>query len=87
MLCERAKPGDTDRAIELAKRSILTEPMPLSYWVLVTAYGDDARADWARAEYYNMLKKEKEMKKYARAAQSKLEKDSPEYIKSGDLLK
>lgn len=87
VLCERAKPGDTDRAIELAKRSILTEPMPLSYWVMVMAYGDDARADWARAEYYNMLKNKKEMKKYARIAQSKLEKDSPEYIKSGDLLK
>lgn len=87
VLTERDKPGDKEQAIKLAKRSILTEPMPLSYWVLVRAYGDDARGDWAHAEYYNMLKQEKETKKYARAAQSRLAKDSPEYIKAGDLLR
>lgn len=87
VLTERAKTGDADRAIELAKLSILSEPIPLSYWVLVRAYGDDARGDWARAEYYNMIKKEKEMRKYAKSAQSRLSKDSAEYIKSGDLLR
>jgi predicted Zn-dependent protease len=87
VLTQREKPGDKKQAIQLAKRSILTEPIPLSYWVLVMAYGDDARADWARAEYYNMLKQEKEMKKYAKSAQSKLPKDSAEYIKAGDLLR
>jgi predicted Zn-dependent protease len=87
VLTERNKPGDNERAIELAKRTILTEPTPLSYWVLVRAYGDDARADWARAEYYAMIKKESEAKKYATAARKKLPKNSPEYIKSGDLIK
>lgn len=87
VLIQRDKPGDKDQAIKLAKLSILTEPMPLSYWALVMAYGDDARSDWAHAEYYNMLKQDKEMKKYAKYAQSKLPKDSAEYIKSGDLLK
>ncbi|MCL1892592.1 MAG: M48 family metalloprotease [Alphaproteobacteria bacterium] len=86
VLAERNKPGDADRSIELAKRAILTEPQPLSFWVLAKAYGYDARADWARAEYYGMMKNEKEMKKYAKLARSKLPKDSPEYIKAGDLL-
>jgi len=87
VLTQRDKPGDKDRAIELAKLSILSEPIPLSYWVLVVAYGDDARSDWAYAEYYNMLKQEKKARKYAKSAQSRLAKDSPEYIKSGDLLR
>jgi len=86
VLIQRDKPGDKEQAIKLAKRSILTEPMPLSYWALVLAYGDDARGDWAYAEYYNMLKQEKETRKYAKSAQSRLAKDSPEYIKAGDLL-
>jgi predicted Zn-dependent protease len=87
VLSERAQPGDAARAIELAKRAILAEPQPLAYWVLAKAYGDDPLADWAFAEYYNLTKNEKNMKKYAKAAQSRLPKNSPEYIKSGDLLK
>jgi len=87
VLSERNKPGDSERAIELAKRSILSEPMPLSYWVLAKAFGDnDGRSDWARAEYYNLIKKEKEMKRYAKSAREKLPAGSPEYLKSGDLL-
>ncbi|NMA32548.1 MAG: M48 family metalloprotease [Alphaproteobacteria bacterium] len=87
VLTERNKVGDKDKAIQLAKRSILTEPMHLSYLVLIKAYGDDARSDWAYAEYYNMLKQEKKMRKYAKSAQSRLPKNSPEYIKAGDLLR
>ncbi|MDR1337712.1 MAG: M48 family metalloprotease [Rickettsiales bacterium] len=86
VLSERAKPGDAARAIELAKRAILKEPMPLTYWVLArTEQG--GKSDWAMAEYYNMIDKKKEAKQYAKKAQKSLPKDSPEYIKAGDLLK
>jgi len=85
VLTERNKPGDKARAIELCKRSILTSPAPLTYWVLSRAY-DDGRADWARAEYYQMLGDEKNARTYATRARGKLNPSSPEYIKSGDIL-
>ena len=85
MLTERRKPGDVTRAIELCKRALLTSPMPLTYWVLARAY-DDGRADWARAEYYHMMGKDDMAREYARRAQRSLPHDSPEYIKSGDIL-
>lgn len=86
VLTERRKPGDMDRAIELCKRAILSAPAPLTYWVLARAY-DDGRADWARAEYYQMIGDTDNAKKYARRAQKSLPRDTPEYIKSGDILK
>jgi len=85
VLTERRKPGDVTRAIELCKRALLTSPMPLTYWVLARAY-DDGRADWARAEYYHMMGKDDMAREYARRAQRSLPHDSPEYIKSGDIL-
>ncbi len=89
VLTERAKPNDNARAIEMAKRSLLSEPAPLTYWVLARAYGDDdsGRHDWAMAEYYNMNGDTKNVKKYAKRAQKKLKKSDSEYIKAGDLLK
>ena len=86
VLTERNKPGDKERAIELCKRSLLFQPTPLTYWVLARAY-DGGLADWARAEYYHLRGEEKNAIKYAKLARKKLPKDSPEYIKSGDLLK
>lgn len=86
VLTERNKPDDKTKAVELCKRSLLQSPAPLTYWVLARAY-EDGRSDWALAEYYNMLGNEKNTKKYAKQAQKKLKKDSPEYIKSGDLLR
>lgn len=85
VLTERKKPGDADRAIELCKRALLTSPAPLTYWVLARAY-EDGRADWAMAEFYNMNGKDAQAREYARRAQKKLSKNSPEYIKSGDIL-
>lgn len=88
VLTERNKPGDRTRAIEMCKRSLLTSPMPLTYWVLARAYdNDDGRADWARAEYYNMIGKPDMAHEYARRARKKLPTSAPEYIKAGDLLK
>ena len=89
VLTARAKPGDTARAIELCKRSLLVQPAPLTYWVLARAYGEDnAGLDaWAMAEYYNMTGHPDKAKKYAKIARQKLDKKTPEYIKSGDLLK
>ena len=58
----------------------------MTYWVLARAYGDDGRADWARAEYYHMMGREKQTREYARRAQKSLQPGTPEYIKAGDLL-
>lgn len=88
VLVERNRGDDNVRAIEYAKRAILSEPMPLTYWVLGRAYGDDdGRGDWARAEYYNMIGDTKHMKQYAKLAKKKLTESTPEYIKANDLLK
>lgn len=86
VLAERNKPGDRDRAIELCRRALLAGPAPLTYWVMARAF-DDGRADWARAEYYQMTGDEKQAKQYARRAQKSLTPGSPEYIKSGDILR
>lgn len=85
VLSERNKSGDRARAIELCKRALLTSPMPLTYWVLARAY-DDGRADWARAEYYHMMGKKELARQYARRARKSLKPNTPEYIKSGDIL-
>lgn len=86
VLSERDKPNDKARATELCKKSLLKEPAPLTYWILarVTESGE---SDWAMAEFYKMNGDEKNARKYARSAQKKSKKDSPEYIKSGDILK
>jgi predicted Zn-dependent protease len=86
VLSDRKKPGDDDKAIELCKRAILSKPQPLTYWILSRIY-NDGKSDWARAEYYNLINKKPESKKYAKKAQNNLPKNSPEYIKSGDLLR
>ena len=87
VLNERNKPGDKERAAELTRTAILIEPTPLAYWVLAQTFDDsDGRADWAMAEYYNLNNNEKNAKSYAKRAQKKLKKDTPEYIKSGDIL-
>lgn len=89
VLTARDGGGDKARAIELCKRSLLIEPAPLTYWVLARAYGDAdiGRSSWAMAEYYNMIGKDKESKKYAKRAQKNLSKTDSEYIKSGELIK
>lgn len=87
VLTERNKPGDAARAIDLCRRALLGgDRMALTYWTLARAYDDDARADWARAEYYAIMGDKKQAKKYATRAQKKLDSDTPEYIKSGDIL-
>jgi len=87
VLNERNKPGDKARAAELTRTAILAEPAPLSYWVLAQTFDDgDGRADWAMAEYYSMNNDEKNAKSYAKRARKKLKSDTPEYIKSGDIL-
>ncbi len=89
VLTERDKPGDASRALDLCRRSLLAAPAPLTYWVMARAYdadGDTGRADWARAEYYSLVGRDKDAKKYARRARKSLPHDTPEYIKSGDLL-
>ncbi len=86
VLTERDKTGDKERAIELCKRSLLSQPAPLTYWVLARAY-EDGRADWARAEYYHLIGKDAMAKDYAKRAQKSLKSGTPEYIKAGELLK
>lgn len=86
VLSERNKPNDTSRARELCKRVILKEPAPLAYWILARV-SEGAESDWAMAEFYNMNGDKVNAKKYAKSAQQKAKKDSPEYLKSGDILK
>ncbi|MBQ9539910.1 MAG: M48 family metalloprotease [Alphaproteobacteria bacterium] len=85
VLAERGKPGDNAQAIELCKTSLLATPAPLTYWVLAKLY-DDGREYWALAEFYNLNGDTKKSRTFAKRAQQKLDKDSPEYIKSGDIL-
>lgn len=89
VLTARGDVGDNARAIELCKRSLLSSPAPLTYWVLARAYGDSdiGRSDWAMAEYYNLIGKTNESRKFAKRAQKKLKKSDSEYIKSGELIK
>ena len=89
VLAERNKPGDTERAIELSKRLILTEPTPLAYWVLARCYGDvdEGRHAWAMAEYYAIQGNKDKASEYAKRAQKTLPRNSPEYIKSSDIIK
>ena len=88
VLTERKKPNDAQYAIKLCKTSLLSEPTPFTYWVLARAYGDDdaGRSAWAMAEYYNMIGRDKDTKKYAKIAQKHLKKTDPEYIKAGELV-
>ncbi|MBO7509109.1 MAG: M48 family metalloprotease [Alphaproteobacteria bacterium] len=87
VLIERNKPGDKERAIEFCKHAILVEETPLAYWTLARAYGEsDGRSDWAMAEYYRMQKSPEKSREYAKRAKTKLQKNSPEYIKSDDIL-
>ena len=86
VLSERNKPDDKARARELCKRVILKEPSPLAYWILARVT-DAGESDWAMAEFYNMNGDKANARKYAKLAKSKSKKDSPEYIKSDDILK
>ncbi len=86
VLSERGTDADRARAIELCRHTILLEPRPLAYWVLARAFGDDGRADWAMAEFYTMQRQPQKAREYARRAKTKLAHDSPEYIKSDDIL-
>lgn len=85
VLSERKKPGDIQRATILCKSAILSQPEPLPYWILARIY-TDGKSDWARAEYYNLMGDKKQTKQYASRAQKSLQKNTPEYIKSGDLI-
>ena len=89
VLSERNKPGDTSRAIELSKRAILNTPTPMAYWVLARCYGEEdaGRHAWAMAEYYALRGNTDKATEYAKRAQKNLKKNSPEYIKAGDLIK
>lgn len=87
VLSERNQNNDRNDAITLCKKSLLREPAPLTYWVLARAYGDETgQSYWAMAEYYNMIGKNAEMKKYAKLAKQTLSKKDAEYVKSNDLL-
>jgi len=89
VLAERNKPGDADRAVEMSKRALLIQRSPLTYWVLSKAErhrGNDGIANWAMAEYYAMTRENAKAREHARRARSILPKNSPEYIKAGELL-
>jgi len=85
-LSERNKNDDKTRARELCKHVVLTTPTPLAYWILARVT-ENGESDWAMAEFYKMNGDSENARKYAKLAQKKSKKGSPEYIKSGDILK
>lgn len=88
VLTERNKIGDLEKATELCKSVILAAPTPLAYWTLARIYGaDDGRSDWAMAEFYRMQKNDDKAREYARRAKNRLNRGTPEYIKSDDILR
>lgn len=86
VLTERGGAGDMERAQELCRRANLKSPSPLAYWVLARSFGADPRSNWAMAEYYAIMGNTKKARGYAKVAQKSLPHDSPEFIKSGDIL-
>jgi predicted Zn-dependent protease len=84
VLSERNKAGDRMRATELAKRVILSEPMPLAWRVL--AKSDPERIEYYLTEYYYMIHDTAQAKAHAKAAIKKLPPDSPEALKAADIL-
>ena len=86
VLSERHKDGDVMRARELCKSVILSDSSPLAYWILARV-STGGESDLAMAEFYNMNGDAENAKKYAKMTQNKSKKGSPEYIKSGDILK
>lgn len=84
VLAERNKPADSDRAAKLCRRAILTEPMPLAYWVMAKV--DQKKSDYYLAEYYYMARDLKRAKDHAARAAKQLPPDSPEYLKARDIL-
>lgn len=86
VLTERAATGDLDRARELCLRANLVAPSALTYWALARSFGTDPRSNWALAEYYSIMGNTKKARSYAKLAQKSLPHDSPEFIKSGDIL-
>lgn len=86
VLTERGGAGDATRALELCRRSVLSAPSPLAYWTMARTF-DDARSDWAMAEYYHLIGDKKKAAAYAKKARKSLAPDTPEYVKAGDLIK
>ncbi|MBQ6736598.1 MAG: M48 family metalloprotease [Alphaproteobacteria bacterium] len=87
VLVERAKNDDVERAAELCRRVILTDPSPVAYWVLARTFdADDGRGDWAMAEFYRLQNNREKSREYARRAKGRLKPGTPEYIKSNDIL-
>ena len=84
VLAERRKPGDAERATELAKRAILTEPMPLAWWIL--ARTDENKADYYLAEYHFLRRNIRQAQSHARRAVRTLPRNSPEAIKARDII-
>jgi len=89
VLAERQRPGDAARAAELSRRVLLTRRMAMAYWTLSkaeAAMGNTGVSHWAMAEFYNMRGNRTRARELARRAQRNLPRNSPEWIRAGELL-
>jgi len=89
VLSERRSYGDADRAAELARRALIVRRSALAYWTLSraeAARGNDGISTWAMAEHYNMRGNRTRARELARRAQRSLPRNSPEWIRAGELL-
>ncbi len=78
-----------DEAMELARKSIISDPSPQAYRLLANGYYKKGRlpeADLATAEALFLEGDVKQAQIFAKRAQSKLRSGSPEWIRAGDIV-
>ncbi len=78
-----------DEAMDLARKSIISDPSPQAYRLLANGYYKKGRlpeADLATAEALFLEGDVKQAQIFAKRAQSKLRSGSPEWIRAGDIV-
>lgn len=87
-----AKGGDenVNKAREYAKKILIYDKNAImAYWILAKIYENQNNYGvhyYYMAEYYNLAADKKRAKKFAQKALENLDKNSPEYLKSRDLI-
>ncbi|MGE5512501.1 MAG: M48 family metalloprotease [Bacteroidota bacterium] len=78
-----------DEAMDLARKSIISDPSPQAYRLLANGYYKKGRlpeADLATAEALFLEGDVKQAQIFAKRAQSRLRSGSPEWIRAGDIV-
>ena len=78
--------GENEEAIRICKKSLLMKPSPLVYLTLAKLYKEGPDFELSMAYYYNLLNDDEKTKFFAKKALKGFSKNSPQYIKTKDLL-